>query len=485
MTTERTPSHLPIDDFDPEVDVPNEYFERFEGTVDAVTNTSGKEALYKTWFPLKLKSAARRVWNSVDKTKDWDIIKTQFKSLLVSPQQKYQWRAGHNRVRWDGRENFHSLASRVKTDVDIHQDSPREDDYYFNFRNALPKDYQAAIDLGVKDETLEEAKRVAFRYQTASSTQAELGAAKSVAFTGAFTGASMEEERKRAMEKDRLKTLELSMQGMSLQVENNAADMKKLMSLLEDTARGRSQSSNRQGLDRSPSRGREGGNRDGDYRNRDYRSPDRDRYDNRNGRYDDRRRNDDRCYDDRRYDDRRYDDRRYDDRRYDDRRYDDRRNDDRRYDNRADDRRPQDSRDYNQPRQGDNYGNERGASGGYDQSGGRYNDRRDNRNQGRNSPRPGSPGRFSPGRQGGNRDQGQRYSPRQGGRGPSQERQPHQGRRDDRGNSQSNRDGSSARAVEFESPIDFFCAALVNGMDNEQLTEQVRRLSEQNQRPKN
>ena len=55
----------------------------------------------------------------------------------------------------------------------------------------------------------------------------------------------MEEERKRAMEKDRLKTLELSMQGMSLQVENNAADMKKLMSLLEDTARGRSQSSNR------------------------------------------------------------------------------------------------------------------------------------------------------------------------------------------------------------------------------------------------
>ena len=479
MSTEKVPSHLPIDDFDPEFDVLEEYAERFEGTVDVVTNTSNKEALYKKWFPLKLKPAARRIWNNVDKTKDWSVIKAQFKSLLVSPQQKYQWRAGHNRIRWDGRESFHSLASRVKTDVDIHQDGPREDDYYFNFRNSLPKDYQAAIDLGVKDETLEEAKRVAFRYQTASSTQAELGAtaAKSVAFTGAAMG----EERQKDMEKDRLKALELAMQGMTLQVENNAADMKKLMGLIE--ARGRNQSPHRQSPDRPANRGYEGGSRDGDYRNRDYRSPDRSRYDNwnrgNNGQYDNSR----------------YDDRRTDDRRVDNPRYDDRRTDDRRYENRADDRRPQDSRNYNQQSQGNSYGNERGASGGYERgaSGGyeqpsgrnqRYDDRRDNYNQGRNSPRQGSPGRFSPGRQGGNRDQGQRFSPR-GNRGFSRERQPNQDRRDDRGNPQPNREGNDARAAEFESPIDFFCAALVNGMDREQLSSQVRQYVEKNSQPKN
>ena len=55
----------------------------------------------------------------------------------------------------------------------MHEDEPRESDYFFNFRNALPPPYQAAIDLRSEKETMESAKTIAFKFQVATATQGD------------------------------------------------------------------------------------------------------------------------------------------------------------------------------------------------------------------------------------------------------------------------------------------------------------------------
>ena len=472
MSTEKVPNGIPIDDFDPDIDDLDEYAERFEGTVDAVTNTTGKDDLYKKWFRTKMKRSAWLLYKTLDLTKDWKEIKLAFKKLLVSPEQKSQWRAGHRRVVWDGRESFHALGSRVKSEVDTYIDKPRPDEYYQNFRNALPKDYQSAIDLGVNAETLDEAKRIAFKFQTATATQNGTGASAAVGRSVAFNAQSMEHER--------LKSVEMALQGVTLQCENNASEMQKLIKLMQEKERGRSPTPGRQGSDRSPSQGVDGSGRGSD-RNRDNRydrgrSPRR--YDDR--RYDDRH-YDDRRYDDRRQDDRRYDNRRQDDRRYDDNRYDDRRQDDRRYDDRRqDDRRYDDRRDARDDRGNNDRGYDNRRDSNRDQ---RSDDRSRDNNRGR---RGNSPGQGNSG--GSRRNSPGRYSPGNGGRGNNQGRQSNQGDNGgtrDNSNGQANRDGNGACAADFESPLDWLCAAFVNGLDKDQLADSVRKLSNQQGGSKN
>ena len=118
-------------------------------SIDLIHNLNGEidEDLLKKWLPLKLDAATYTILRNCDRQAGWEDLKAELKSLLVTQQDRYRWRSGQNCVKWDGHESFHILASRVQESVDMHEDEPRESDYFFNFRNALPPPYQAAIDL--------------------------------------------------------------------------------------------------------------------------------------------------------------------------------------------------------------------------------------------------------------------------------------------------------------------------------------------------
>ena len=117
----------------------------------------------------------------------------------------------------------------MKRTVDKYEDARgREQEYFFQFRKALPKNYRKAIDLGYVAETLDEAKRIAFRVQMADADKGDSDHTalddrtsrrpleKSVAFTGA------------SMSDDRLKSIELSLQGLTVQVGNIDSEVKKV-----------------------------------------------------------------------------------------------------------------------------------------------------------------------------------------------------------------------------------------------------------------
>ena len=170
MAQERGTSHIPIEDFRADYHDPDEYLDRFEKAVELATNVSDKarkKALYKSWLPMKLDDATRMILSGCDQAADWDALKDEFKGFLVTPQDKYNWRAGLKRITWDGRESFHVLATRVKRTIDRYEDAPREKDYYFEFRQALPRNYRQVIDFGASAETLAEAKRIALKCQAA------------------------------------------------------------------------------------------------------------------------------------------------------------------------------------------------------------------------------------------------------------------------------------------------------------------------------
>ena len=166
MATERATNQIPIEDFDQEVHDPEEYFERLETAMElatGVTDDDRKAVLLKKWLPMKLNAAARMILKSCNQAATWPALIAEFKSKLVTPQDKYNWRHGKKRITWNGRESFHVLAERVKRTVDRYEDQPREKDYFYEFRQALPRNYQQAIDYNNDGaETLETAKKIAF-----------------------------------------------------------------------------------------------------------------------------------------------------------------------------------------------------------------------------------------------------------------------------------------------------------------------------------
>ena len=226
---EKGASFIPIEDFRPDYHDPDEWLGRFEKAVVLATNCSNddrKKELYVAWLPMKLNDATRLMMSdalSAATAATWANLKTQFKSLLITPQDKYNWRSGRKRITWDGQENFHALAARVKRTIDRYEDGPSEADYYHEFRSALPRNYQQAIDLGHAAETLAEGKRIAFRVQAAlagGDDDAGTTSGKSVAFVG---GSMTEESR----QENRLKTMEMGLQGMSIKVDNLCAEVAK------------------------------------------------------------------------------------------------------------------------------------------------------------------------------------------------------------------------------------------------------------------
>ena len=167
---ERGASYIPIEDFRPDYHDPEEWLTRFEKAVELATNCQDEarlKKLYLAWLPMKLDDGSRLLLSGAANKDNWVELKKEFKGLLITPQDKYNWRSGRKRITWDGRENFHALAARVKRTIDRYEDRPREADYYHEFRLALPRNYQQAIDLGHTAESLAEAKRIALRCQAA------------------------------------------------------------------------------------------------------------------------------------------------------------------------------------------------------------------------------------------------------------------------------------------------------------------------------
>ena len=234
MATERATNQIPIEDFDQEIHDPDEYFERFDSAIElatGVTDADRKSALNKKWLPMKLNAAARMILKSCNNAAAWDALITEFKGKLITPQDKYNWRSGKRRITWDGRESFHVLSERVKRTVDRYEDQPREKDYFYEFRQALPKNYRQAIDFGSEGvETLETAKKIALKLQAAISgsdadESSEVVGGKSVS----FVGGSMTEDRRQSVSEDRLKTMEMGIQKLTVSMENQATEIAKLV----------------------------------------------------------------------------------------------------------------------------------------------------------------------------------------------------------------------------------------------------------------
>ena len=284
--TERATNHIPIEDFQTGVDNFEHWIKLFEAAVVLSTNPqteARKEALYKEWLPLKLDRAARSIYENKTKT-GWGDLKTELKGLFVDPQDKYNWKTQKDAIVWDGVESFHTLATRIKRAVDMFDDDlPKAGQYFIRFRGSLPPDYRRAIDLRCIDEkqTIEEAKKVATIIRTAIADSGETVQGKTVAFTGA------------SMSEDRLKAIEMGVQGLNVRMDN-VESKHKSRDREKDTARGgysssreryESRRSDDRG-DRSESRGR-GYGRDDRYRQRYDRSDSRDqRFSRDRGRYD-------------------------------------------------------------------------------------------------------------------------------------------------------------------------------------------------------
>ena len=217
------------------------------------------------WLPLKLDDKARLIYEGVTGA-TWLVKKANLQKALIDPQQEYLWHSRRATIVWDGVESFQSLGTRIKREVNNHHTENLENEYFFRFRLALPKDYQRAIDLGCSktQRNLTNAIDIAERLRVADAdaeavpTPPMPPAPKAVSFSGA------------AMNDDRLKSLELAMQGVTIRLDNIEESKNKA----EEPPRSRREEAKR---DYSDSRDR-----------RENRSPSRDSY-RRDDRRDDRR----------------------------------------------------------------------------------------------------------------------------------------------------------------------------------------------------
>ena len=230
IMTEKVANCIPIEEYDPEKHDFDEYFDLLGNAVGLATNTSKdrRDELTVQWVPLKLNEQTRMIFNSC-KEKTWDKLRPEFKELLKDPHDAYRWKIGQITVKWDGKQSFNEYAMRVKRTVDTYENPAKETDYFHLFRKGLPRDYAKAIDLGRMEETLEEAKRVAMRYQAALEN--EKSDAVDPVGTLAFTGASMYEE---GLPEERLEAIEQGLERLSVKVDNISKDMNRLFNRVDD-----------------------------------------------------------------------------------------------------------------------------------------------------------------------------------------------------------------------------------------------------------
>ena len=252
---------------------------RFELAVGLAYNANSEDKAAKrkeqcvNWLPMKIDAATFTLYQGITAA-TWDNIKRELSRLLTDPQERYDWFAGRKPIMWDGKESFHSLAMRIKLKIDKHiEEAARPREYFQQFRGALPKEYRKAIDLGCGDRwDVEEAKKIATRLRLADGdAAASAPEEKTVAFTGA------------AMADDRIKSVELALQGITVKVDNLCEKMEKSQRSRESSY-SRDRSERDHDDRRSHSRGRDDrGRRDSRDRRDSYDRDRRSSYDGRRG----------------------------------------------------------------------------------------------------------------------------------------------------------------------------------------------------------
>ena len=387
MAREKAASSIPILDFVSSKDDFDDWIERFEVAVNLACTpqtAARKRELYLQWLPLKLDATARAVLKQIPANTAYEVVqgvngvKAQLKELLIDPNEAYKWQALKNKITWDGIESFQALATRVEQAVEKYEKeldaAARRRSYFFRFREALPKVYQDAIDIGLAkgERSLANAKELALRVQMTRPEQ-----------NVDFTGASMSDDRVHGLE---LKVAEIGtkLDNLVLDLKDKKDEKDPKRDSMERYKGNRSQG--RQSYGRSSSGWSSDGRRD-DRRDRDKRY-DRDRRDNRDR---DRNRGDSRDRDRNRRDSRDRDRNRGDSRNRDGNRGDSRdrdrnRRDDRNRDrNRGGDGRRDSGKDRDYRRGGDRNGrggNRDGSSRGRDSSTSR--EREPSRERGKN-----------------------------------------------------------------------------------------------------
>ena len=218
VDTERAAYSIPVEPYRSSHDDFDEWIKMFEDAVvlaTRVTDPFRKDTLCKTWLPFKLDDEARMVFHNIAAA-TFVEIREELKNLLIDPQAAYNWQTNRSTLQWDGKESFHALAVRVKRSVDKYDpDAPKPKEYFFRFRQALPKRFRTAIDLGCAEDkrTIEEAKKIAMRVQM---TEADSEVDKGVSFTGA------------SMADDRIQSLEMDMKKLDTRMESVEGSVKKI-----------------------------------------------------------------------------------------------------------------------------------------------------------------------------------------------------------------------------------------------------------------
>jgi len=212
--TEKCPANISIDTFKTGVDDFEEWIEMFESAVVLGTNALGdrKEHFYKAWLPHKLDRAARAIYKEAQSS-TYPELKAELQALLVDPQEQYKWQAKKTKITWNGEESFHALATRVKATVDRYDKemngASKAREYFFRFRESLPKTFQDAIDIGCpeEDRTIDQAKKIALRVQMTMGNNCE---PKVVGFTAAAYTENRGIEMALAAIETRLSNIEVS-----------------------------------------------------------------------------------------------------------------------------------------------------------------------------------------------------------------------------------------------------------------------------------
>ena len=204
---ERGTSSIPCLDYDSSKDDFETWIEKFEYAVNVATNAptlARRHQLYLQWLPLKLDNEARAILKQVPTGLTYEQTIARLKELLIDEVEIYKWKMLEKTIKWDGKESFQALATKVKNAVDRYEKelSPQGKiwAYFFRFRYALPASpYQDYIDtsLAKDDKTIENAKELALRVQM---TQQSKEGAKSDTKQVTFTGAAMDDDRIHALE---------------------------------------------------------------------------------------------------------------------------------------------------------------------------------------------------------------------------------------------------------------------------------------------
>ena len=291
---EKPASSINCKDFRSDIDDFEQWVTKFERAVKLATNVRDNDQLYylyKEWLPLKLDEAAYAIWLQTTKTR-WPDLREELISLLVDPQEKYKWQAKLTTIKWDGKESFHALASRVKRAVDKYDKEMSQDyknrEYFFRFRAAFKKPMRRCIDMGCSENnrTIEAAKDIVLRYQITTADDDGNNPTDTVDLKGAtFSNADFH--------LDQAANIEMSLAEITTKLDNLAfalQDIGDRLSTLE--MRVRDESDRRRGIRGSRNHGES--NNHPSRSNRSYRNNHRDnrRSNDRGSRRDDYREND-------------------------------------------------------------------------------------------------------------------------------------------------------------------------------------------------